>query len=302
MAQSPQLYKQMCAACSDFERVFEIGPVFRAENSNTHRTPSRVMPLMAALSPCSRRLHRMFRALVVAPRPGHLTEFHGLDMEMAINEHYYEALDVFSDLFIFIFDELNRRCKPEIDAVRAQYPFEDLKVRACCSCRRVSSAAPSSSPVRFVSIGDSKCARLCVRCCDLGSRCSTTSPASASRSQRVSSCCRRRGSMWTRWQTWSKWCSGRRCVTVSLLCSSAPHCSETLAVTYTHSLPIVRFVYYSLSRSFPLYYSLSRSFPSSLSLTRSFSHSRIHSASFSPCLRPWRPQHADGEGARQARA
>lgn len=37
LAQSPQLYKQMCAACSDFERVFEIGPVFRAENSNTHR-------------------------------------------------------------------------------------------------------------------------------------------------------------------------------------------------------------------------------------------------------------------------
>ncbi len=37
LAQSPQLYKQMCAACSDFERVFEIGPVFRAEQSNTHR-------------------------------------------------------------------------------------------------------------------------------------------------------------------------------------------------------------------------------------------------------------------------
>ena len=59
-----------------------------------------------------------------------MTEFHGLDLEMVINEHYYEVLDVFSDLFIFIFDELNKRCKPEIEAVRAQYPFEDLKVRA----------------------------------------------------------------------------------------------------------------------------------------------------------------------------
>lgn len=39
LAQSPQLYKQMAAACSDFERVFEIGPVFRAENSNTVRGP-----------------------------------------------------------------------------------------------------------------------------------------------------------------------------------------------------------------------------------------------------------------------
>ena len=58
LAQSPQLYKQMAAACSDLERVFEIGPVFRAENSNTHR---------------------------------HLCEFHGLDLEMAINEHYFEV-------------------------------------------------------------------------------------------------------------------------------------------------------------------------------------------------------------------
>ncbi|CAE7638461.1 DARS1 [Symbiodinium sp. KB8] len=76
LAQSPQLYKQMAAACSDLERVFEIGPigpVFRAENSNTHR---------------------------------HLCEFHGLDMEMTINEHYYEVLDVFSDLFAFLFKGL----------------------------------------------------------------------------------------------------------------------------------------------------------------------------------------------------
>jgi lysyl-tRNA synthetase class II len=36
LAQSPQLYKQMTAACGGFERVFEIGPVFRAEDSNTH--------------------------------------------------------------------------------------------------------------------------------------------------------------------------------------------------------------------------------------------------------------------------
>lgn len=36
LAQSPQLAKQMCIA-ADFERVYEIGPVFRAENSNTTR-------------------------------------------------------------------------------------------------------------------------------------------------------------------------------------------------------------------------------------------------------------------------
>jgi hypothetical protein len=30
LAQSPQLYKQM-AICADFDRVFEIGPVFRCD-------------------------------------------------------------------------------------------------------------------------------------------------------------------------------------------------------------------------------------------------------------------------------
>ena len=70
LAQSPQLYKQMTTACADFERVFEIGPVFRAENSNTHR---------------------------------HLTEFVGLDMEMTIKEHYYEAVNMIANMFVYIF-------------------------------------------------------------------------------------------------------------------------------------------------------------------------------------------------------
>lgn len=34
LAQSPQLYKQMAIA-SDMHRVFEVGPVFRAEQSHT---------------------------------------------------------------------------------------------------------------------------------------------------------------------------------------------------------------------------------------------------------------------------
>mmetsp|Transcript_3470 Transcript_3470/g.3284 ORF Transcript_3470/g.3284 Transcript_3470/m.3284 type:complete len:611 (-) Transcript_3470:188-2020(-) len=93
LAMSPQLHKQMGAACSGFERVFETGPVFRAENSNTRR---------------------------------HLCEFTGLDMEMAIHEHYDEVLEVFSHVFINIFDGLNERCKDELERVREQHPFEDL--------------------------------------------------------------------------------------------------------------------------------------------------------------------------------
>ncbi len=94
LAMSPQLHKQMTAACSGFEKVFEVGPVFRAENSNTRR---------------------------------HLCEFTGLDMEMAIHEHYDEVLQVFSEVFIHIFDGINKHCKDELERVRQQHPFEDLK-------------------------------------------------------------------------------------------------------------------------------------------------------------------------------
>ncbi|XRB18159.1 aspartate--tRNA ligase [Pseudoscourfieldia marina] len=93
LAQSPQVYKQMCI-CSDFDKVFEIGPVFRAEDSNTHR---------------------------------HLCEFTGLDIEMSIKEHYFEVLDVIGDMFNYIFEGLNKRFKKELDAVREQYPFEDIE-------------------------------------------------------------------------------------------------------------------------------------------------------------------------------
>lgn len=80
LAQSPQLYKQM-AIVADMERVFEIGPVFRAENSNT---------------------------------PRHLTEFTGLDMEMQIKQHYHEVLDVIEDMFMTIFEGLSTQFKHEL--------------------------------------------------------------------------------------------------------------------------------------------------------------------------------------------
>ncbi|KAL9260968.1 Aspartate--tRNA ligase 2, cytoplasmic-like protein [Drosera capensis] len=103
LAQSPQLHKQM-SICGDFERVFEIGPVFRAEDSFTHR---------------------------------HLCEFTGLDVEMEIDEHYSEAsflnliyhqvMDVVDRLFVAIFDSLNESCKKELESIGRQYPFEPLK-------------------------------------------------------------------------------------------------------------------------------------------------------------------------------
>jgi aspartyl/asparaginyl-tRNA synthetase len=71
--------------CGDFDRVFEIGPVFRAENSNTNR---------------------------------HLCEFTGLDIEMTIKEHYFEVLDVLGDMFYYIFTNLEKRFKKELDIIK----------------------------------------------------------------------------------------------------------------------------------------------------------------------------------------
>ncbi len=76
LAQSPQLYKQM-AVSADLERVFEVGAVFRAENSHTRR---------------------------------HLCEFTGLDLEMAIHEHYDEVLAVSHRMFKHMFEGLETRC------------------------------------------------------------------------------------------------------------------------------------------------------------------------------------------------
>ncbi|KAJ7958686.1 aspartate--tRNA ligase, cytoplasmic-like [Quillaja saponaria] len=93
LAQSPQLHKQM-SICGDFGRVFEIGPVFRAEDSYTHR---------------------------------HLCEFTGLDVEMEIKSHYSEVMDIVDRLFVAMFDSLNKNCQKELEAVGRQYPFEPLK-------------------------------------------------------------------------------------------------------------------------------------------------------------------------------
>ena len=92
LAQSPQLYKQMCII-GDMKKVYEIGAVFRAENSMTSR---------------------------------HLYEFTGLDFEMEIKEHYFEVLDVIGELFYHIFEGLNKNYKKEIETVNSQYPFEPL--------------------------------------------------------------------------------------------------------------------------------------------------------------------------------
>ncbi|KIJ68384.1 hypothetical protein HYDPIDRAFT_165245 [Hydnomerulius pinastri MD-312] len=95
LAQSPQLAKQMAIA-ADFERVYEIGPVFRAEDSNTHR---------------------------------HLTEYIGLDLEMAIEEHYHEVRDLLDGMLKTIFRGLKEQYANEIAVVGKQFEAEEFKWR-----------------------------------------------------------------------------------------------------------------------------------------------------------------------------
>jgi aspartyl-tRNA synthetase len=93
LAQSPQLYKQM-AITGGFPRVFEIGPVFRAENSNTNR---------------------------------HLCEFTGLDMEMEFKNHYFEVLDFIGKMLVYLFQNVKTRFARELNVIGEQYPFEEFK-------------------------------------------------------------------------------------------------------------------------------------------------------------------------------
>merc|ERR1712136_482176 len=51
----------------------------------------------------------------------------GLDLEMTFKDHYSEVLDVLDGLFNHIFEGLSTQFAAEREAVRQQYPFEDLK-------------------------------------------------------------------------------------------------------------------------------------------------------------------------------
>lgn len=94
LAQSPQLYKQMCIN-SDFDRVFEIGHVYRAENTHSHR---------------------------------HLCEFIGLDVEYAItpNNTYEEIFTIIWNLLDNIVSKMKSDYNKEYDFFKRNYNFEEL--------------------------------------------------------------------------------------------------------------------------------------------------------------------------------
>ena len=75
LAQSPQFYKQMAIA-SGYDKVFEVAPVFRAENSNTSR---------------------------------HTTEFTGFDVEFAYIDSYHDVMDLEEELLIYTLEKLKEK-------------------------------------------------------------------------------------------------------------------------------------------------------------------------------------------------
>ncbi len=83
LAQSPQFYKQM-AIVSGLERVFEVAPCFRAENSNSYR---------------------------------HATEYTSFDVEFAYINSYEDVMDLEEDLLIAGLTKVKEKYENEINDI-----------------------------------------------------------------------------------------------------------------------------------------------------------------------------------------
>ncbi len=100
LAQSPQFYKQMAMA-SGFEKVFEFGPVFRAEKSMTVR---------------------------------HSTEFTGMDLEISYIDSFRDVMKVEEDILVHIITRLKEELGEEIekhfgiDLVIPTQPFPSMTI------------------------------------------------------------------------------------------------------------------------------------------------------------------------------
>lgn len=87
LAQSPQFYKQMMVGV--FDRVFETGPVFRAEKHNTKR---------------------------------HLNEYTSLDFEMGYIDDFTEIMEMETGFLRYMVKELKERCEKELKLLDVTLP------------------------------------------------------------------------------------------------------------------------------------------------------------------------------------
>ena len=87
LAQSPQFYKQIMVGV--FERVFEVGPVFRAEPHDTTR---------------------------------HINEYVSLDAEFGFIENHFTIMALLRDVIAHILETLGEQFTNELDLLRLQVP------------------------------------------------------------------------------------------------------------------------------------------------------------------------------------
>ena len=87
LAQSPQFYKQFMVGV--FERVYEVGPVYRAEKHATSR---------------------------------HLNEYVSLDYEMGFISDHRDVMAVEVALLTWLLDQVRERCADEVEMLEAEIP------------------------------------------------------------------------------------------------------------------------------------------------------------------------------------
>lgn len=111
LAQSPQLYKQMAIA-ADFDKVFTVGAgtfyllnKFRDLSANGCYYFSKASYVNILFFNNFKMLQLVFRA-EDSNTHRHLTEFVGLDLEMAFKYHYHEVVDTIGQMFTELFKGL----------------------------------------------------------------------------------------------------------------------------------------------------------------------------------------------------
>tara|TARA_Y100000310_G_scaffold315414_1_gene365904 strand:+ start:1239 stop:2615 length:1377 start_codon:yes stop_codon:yes gene_type:complete len=93
LAQSPQFYKQITAGV--FERVFEIGPVFRAEPHFTTR---------------------------------HVNEYISLDAEIGFIQDHEDVMNILNKAVKYIFSEIKKDNKSELELYKVKVPNVPVKI------------------------------------------------------------------------------------------------------------------------------------------------------------------------------
>jgi aspartyl-tRNA synthetase len=86
LAQSQQIYKQMMNIAG-FEKIFEIGPSFRAEKSHTTR---------------------------------HMTEFTQLDLEFSFIKNEEDIFKLGENLLVYVLEFVKKNCKPELELLNVK--------------------------------------------------------------------------------------------------------------------------------------------------------------------------------------